>query len=68
MSSQLTPPTDTDRHTHNTAPTRFAEVDAVRFAYRRFGNPTGTPIVLLQRRRNGGGCRLADRRARPRAR
>jgi pimeloyl-ACP methyl ester carboxylesterase len=35
-------------HTHNTAPTRFVEVDGIRFAYRRFGNPTGTPIVLLQ--------------------
>ena len=36
------------RHTHNTAPTRFARVDGIRFAYRRFGNPVGTPIVLLQ--------------------
>jgi pimeloyl-ACP methyl ester carboxylesterase len=35
-------------HTHNTAPTRFAEVGGIRFAYRRFGNPVGTPIVLLQ--------------------
>jgi pimeloyl-ACP methyl ester carboxylesterase len=35
-------------HTHNTAPTRFAQIDGVRFAYRRFGNPVGTPIVLLQ--------------------
>jgi pimeloyl-ACP methyl ester carboxylesterase len=35
-------------HTHNTAPTRFARVDETRFAYRRFGNPVGTPIVLLQ--------------------
>ena len=35
-------------HTHNTAPTQFVEVDGVRFAYRRFGNPIGTPIVLLQ--------------------
>lgn len=35
-------------HTHNTAPTRFVEADGIRFAYRRFGNPTGTPIVLLQ--------------------
>ncbi|HET6299787.1 MAG TPA: alpha/beta hydrolase [Kribbella sp.] len=34
--------------THNTAPTQFVEVDGVRFAYRRFGNPAGTPIVLLQ--------------------
>jgi pimeloyl-ACP methyl ester carboxylesterase len=33
---------------HNTAPTEFVEVDGIRFAYRRFGNPTGTPIVLLQ--------------------
>jgi pimeloyl-ACP methyl ester carboxylesterase len=33
---------------HNTAPTQFVEVDGVRFAYRRFGNPAGTPIVLLQ--------------------
>jgi pimeloyl-ACP methyl ester carboxylesterase len=35
-------------HTHNTAPTRFAQVRGSRFAYRRFGNPVGTPIVLLQ--------------------
>jgi hypothetical protein len=35
-------------HTHNTAPTRFAEVGGIRFAYRRFGDPVGTPIVLLQ--------------------
>jgi pimeloyl-ACP methyl ester carboxylesterase len=34
--------------THNTAPTRFVEADGIRFAYRRFGNPSGTPIVLLQ--------------------
>src|ERR1700679_292365 len=35
-------------HTHNTAPTRFARVDGTNFAYRRFGNPVGPPIVLLQ--------------------
>ncbi|MEY2503633.1 MAG: hypothetical protein QOI07_3970 [Verrucomicrobiota bacterium] len=35
-------------NTHNTAPTQFVEADGVRFAYRRFGNPVGTPIVLLQ--------------------
>jgi pimeloyl-ACP methyl ester carboxylesterase len=35
-------------HTHHTAPTRFVEVDGIRFAYRRFGNPIGTPIVLFQ--------------------
>jgi pimeloyl-ACP methyl ester carboxylesterase len=35
-------------HTHNAAPTRFAQASGIRFAYRRFGNPVGTPIVLLQ--------------------
>ena len=34
--------------THNTAPTRFVDADGIRFAYRRFGKPIGTPIVLLQ--------------------
>jgi pimeloyl-ACP methyl ester carboxylesterase len=33
---------------HGTAPTRFVEADGIRFAYRRFGDPMGTPIVLLQ--------------------
>ena len=33
---------------HNSEPTRFVNVDGARFAYRRFGNPIGTPIVLLQ--------------------
>ena len=33
---------------HATAPTRFVEADGIRFAYRRFGDPVGTPIVLLQ--------------------
>ena len=32
----------------NNAPTRFIEADGTRFAYRRFGDPIGTPIVLLQ--------------------
>jgi pimeloyl-ACP methyl ester carboxylesterase len=39
---------DPSGYTHNMAPTRFVEAHGVRFAYRRFGNPTGTPIVLLQ--------------------
>jgi pimeloyl-ACP methyl ester carboxylesterase len=39
---------DPDRPTHNTAPTRFVEVDGIRFAYRRFGFPLDTPVVLLQ--------------------
>src|SRR5882757_5234648 len=39
---------NTRSHTHNTAPTQFVEAGGIRFAYRRFGNPIGTPIVLLQ--------------------
>src|ERR1700761_7103850 len=35
-------------HTQNTAPTRFAQAGGISFAYRRFGNPGGTPVVLLQ--------------------
>jgi pimeloyl-ACP methyl ester carboxylesterase len=31
-----------------TTPTRFVEAGEVSFAYRRFGNPAGTPLVLLQ--------------------
>ena len=31
-----------------TTPTRFVNAGEVRFAYRRFGNPAGTPLVLLQ--------------------
>src|SRR4029077_8676471 len=30
-------------YANNTAPTRFAEAEGIRFAYRRFGNPIGTP-------------------------
>src|SRR3984893_11569203 len=33
---------------HNTVPTEFVEADGPRFAYRRFGDSIGTPIVLLQ--------------------
>jgi len=36
------------RPTSSTAPTRFVDAERIRFAYRRFGNPSGTPIVLLQ--------------------
>jgi pimeloyl-ACP methyl ester carboxylesterase len=39
---------ESSRHMHNAAPTRFVETTGTRFAYRRFGNPVGTPIVLLQ--------------------
>ena len=39
---------DSSGDMHDTVPTRFAEVDGISFAYRRFGHPIGTPIVLLQ--------------------
>ena len=39
---------NTTEYTHNTVTTRFVDADGVRFAYRRFGNPAGTPVVLLQ--------------------
>jgi pimeloyl-ACP methyl ester carboxylesterase len=44
----LSPTRSNSGHTHDTAPTQFVEADGVRFAYRRFGNPAGTPVVLLQ--------------------
>jgi pimeloyl-ACP methyl ester carboxylesterase len=44
----LTSILDSSGHTHNSAPTRFVEADGIRFAYRRFGNPAGTPVVLFQ--------------------
>jgi pimeloyl-ACP methyl ester carboxylesterase len=34
--------------THLSAPTRFVNAGETAFAYRRFGNPTGTPLVMLQ--------------------
>ena len=37
-----------DAATLETAPTRFIEGRAIRFAYRRLGPSTGTPLVLLQ--------------------
>jgi pimeloyl-ACP methyl ester carboxylesterase len=33
-------------YTHHTAPTTFIEADGIRFAYRRFGNPEGVPLVF----------------------
>ena len=35
-------------HNHNSAPTQFIDAEGTRFAYRRFGEPLGTPMVLLQ--------------------
>jgi pimeloyl-ACP methyl ester carboxylesterase len=36
------------QHTHQTAPTQFAEAKGIRFAYRRFGKAGGVPIVFNQ--------------------
>ena len=35
-------------HTHNTVPTQFIVANAITFAYRRWGTPEATPIVLTQ--------------------
>src|SRR5205807_6194067 len=35
-------------HTHQTAPTQFVEANRIRFAYRRFGETGGVPLVLSQ--------------------
>jgi pimeloyl-ACP methyl ester carboxylesterase len=40
-------------NSHNTAPTRFIEASGVKYAYRRFGAATGTPVVFLQHFRGG---------------
>jgi hypothetical protein len=34
--------------THQTAPTQFVEANRIRFAYRRFGNHRGVPLVFNQ--------------------
>lgn len=39
--------------THLTAPTRFVEVDGDRFAYRRWGKPSGVPLFFVQHFRGG---------------
>ena len=38
---------------HTSAPTRFAEANGIRYAYRRFGAPSGTPLLFLQHLRGG---------------
>ena len=35
-------------HNHQTAPTQFVEANGIRFAYRRFGNTAGVPLVFNQ--------------------
>ncbi|MEX5632483.1 alpha/beta fold hydrolase [Parafrankia sp. FMc2] len=39
--------------THVTAPTRYLEVNGIRYAYRRFGAGGGTPLLFLQHFRGG---------------
>jgi pimeloyl-ACP methyl ester carboxylesterase len=34
--------------THTNAPTQFVDAAGIRFAFRRFGKPTGIPLILLQ--------------------
>jgi pimeloyl-ACP methyl ester carboxylesterase len=34
------------QNSHQTAPTQFVEASGIRFAYRRFGKPTGLPLVF----------------------
>src|ERR1700745_3031988 len=41
------------KDTHITAPTRFVEAGEIRYAYRRFGSESGTPLVFLQHFRGG---------------
>ena len=40
-------------HTHVTAPTRFVESDGIKFAYRRFGQESGIPLLFFQHFRGG---------------
>ena len=39
--------------THLTTPTRFIEVDGDRFAYRRWGKPSGVPLFFVPHFRGG---------------
>jgi hypothetical protein len=36
------------QRSRQTAPTQFVEVNGIRFAYRRFGNAAGVPLVFNQ--------------------
>jgi pimeloyl-ACP methyl ester carboxylesterase len=35
-------------HNHQTAPTQFVDAKVIRFAYRRFGKPSGVPLLFNQ--------------------
>jgi pimeloyl-ACP methyl ester carboxylesterase len=38
---------------HATAPTQFVDANGIRFAYRRFGQESGTPLLFMQHFRGG---------------
>src|ERR1700681_2651657 len=40
-------------HRHVTGPTQFVEANGIRFAYRRFGQESGTPLLFMQHFRGG---------------
>jgi len=40
-------------NSHNNAPTQFVEANGIRFAYRRFGNDSGVPLLFMQHFRGG---------------
>lgn len=46
-------PTHTPARSHRTAPTQFVAANGIRYAYRRFGAGTGTPLIFLQHFRGG---------------
>lgn len=48
-----TEPAGPSWHSHGTAPTQYVTANGVRYAYRRFGTETGTPVVFLQHFRGG---------------
>jgi pimeloyl-ACP methyl ester carboxylesterase len=48
-----TKPEETMTHTHVTAPTQYAEANGIRFAYRRFGQESGVPLLFMQHFRGG---------------
>lgn len=43
----------TENPTHVTAPTKFVSSNGIRFAYRRFGNESGVPLLFMQHFRGG---------------
>jgi alpha/beta hydrolase fold len=45
--------TTTMTHTHTNAATLYVAAKGIRFAYRRFGEPNGTPLLFMQHFRGG---------------